>query len=75
MLAGWNARFALFEGGIRDFKEKWGRDSGLKVCMECGMWDAGCGVQKCGMRNVGYWMTGLKNVRYMGTHEHHGSVI
>ena len=27
------------KGGIRDFKEKWGRDSGLKAC-------AGCGIPK-----------------------------
>ena len=25
------------KGGIRDFKEEWGRDSGLKACAGCGI--------------------------------------
>ena len=50
----------------------------------CEMWDARCGMREAGCQKSSLalrdcaklWveMTGLKNVRYMGTHEHHGSV-
>jgi len=52
---------SYLKGGIRNFNEKWERDSGLNVCMECGMpkisieirWDCA---------KIWISMTGFKNL-------------